>query len=282
MRLLKKFTHTFGKVVEVLTNPRRLYRYYLKCTNSGTLQARIDYDVYQRPNYAYGVYNAALQAKALGINHISVIEFGVAGGNGLVALESLSAVIGKELDIRIDVYGFDMGEGLPAPSDYRDLPYVWQKGNFKMDVETLRSRLCHAKLIIGDVAETLREFIANEISKPIGFISFDMDYYSSTINAFQLLKANTAMFIPRVYCYFDDCIGDERELHTIYSGELLAIAELNLWSEKRKLARINGLSWKRMIPSVWNDEMYVYHLFEHRLYGRNINPQKNWQLPLTN
>lgn len=37
-----------------------------------------------RPNYAYCTYHAADLARRLGIPRISVIEFGVAGGNGLL------------------------------------------------------------------------------------------------------------------------------------------------------------------------------------------------------
>src|SRR6187549_2659720 len=39
------------------------------------------------PQYTWGVLQAAHLATTLGIRRISVIEFGVAGGNGLVALE---------------------------------------------------------------------------------------------------------------------------------------------------------------------------------------------------
>src|SRR5262245_50288865 len=41
-----------------------------------------------RPSYTWGVLQAAHLGKALGYPAISVLEFGVAGGNGLVALET--------------------------------------------------------------------------------------------------------------------------------------------------------------------------------------------------
>jgi hypothetical protein len=47
-----------------------------------------------RPQYVWGVLNGAFLARALGIPRISVIEFGVAGGNGLVVLESIADQIG--------------------------------------------------------------------------------------------------------------------------------------------------------------------------------------------
>ena len=47
----------------------------------------------KRPSYAYGVYTAAIQAKALGYPRFSVIEFGVARGHGLLDLEALAGRI---------------------------------------------------------------------------------------------------------------------------------------------------------------------------------------------
>src|SRR6266851_7746170 len=64
----------------------------------------------ERPHYAYCVYQAAVLAKRLGYPRISVIEFGVAGGNGLVNLEWHAREISRWLSIGIDVYGFDTGK----------------------------------------------------------------------------------------------------------------------------------------------------------------------------
>ena len=41
----------------------------------------------KRPNYAYCLYHSSVLAKRLGHKSLSIIEFGVAGGNGLVFLE---------------------------------------------------------------------------------------------------------------------------------------------------------------------------------------------------
>jgi hypothetical protein len=40
----------------------------------------------QKPGYIFGVLHGAHLAKALVLDRVSVIEFGVAGGNGLIAL----------------------------------------------------------------------------------------------------------------------------------------------------------------------------------------------------
>ena len=61
------------------------------------------------PQYTWGVLQAAHLAATLGIRRISVIEFGVAGGNGLVALERASERAEAESGVQIDVHGFDTG-----------------------------------------------------------------------------------------------------------------------------------------------------------------------------
>lgn len=119
---------------------------------------------------------------------------------------------------------------------------------------------------------TDKAFPQEENPAPIGFISFDLDYYSSTAEAFQLFDEHNNLFLPRVFCYFDDCIGSDSELHSEFTGELLLINEFNHRNSQRKLGKINGLRYKRIFESRWNDVMYVLHLFDHHLYCQNINP----------
>src|SRR5579885_3214170 len=125
----------------------------------GSLGLRVRYGIFARPHYAYGVYTAADLAKRLNIPAISVVEFGVAGGSGLVALEAIAAEVSRALGVNIAVYGFDSGEGMPAPMDYRDLPYVWEQGFYKMDAAALKAALKQATLILGDVADTVPAFL---------------------------------------------------------------------------------------------------------------------------
>ena len=49
-----------------------------------------------RPNYAYCIYHSSILAKRLGHKSISFIEFGVAGGNGLVFIEKFANRIKKK------------------------------------------------------------------------------------------------------------------------------------------------------------------------------------------
>ncbi|MDQ1264931.1 MAG: hypothetical protein QG635_81 [Bacteroidota bacterium] len=268
------------KIAVILNNPYIIYRKLLKLLGVGSFKFKLDLDLLSNPKYAYCLYYAAIQAKALGINKISAIEFGVAGGAGLVELEELAEMIKIETGIETDIYGFDMGSGMPEVSDYKDIPYVWQKGFFKMDIPKLESRLKKSKLIIGNVAETVGKFIEEYKPAPIGFISFDMDYYSSTINAFRLFDNKNEYFLPRPFCYFDNTVGDEWAFLSEFHGESLAIKEFNEANTDRKIGRVTGLRFKRIIESEWNENIYMLHLFKHPLYDKYIYPNKNCQLPL--
>ena len=53
-----------------------------------------------RRSYAWGVLQGANLGKALGLKRVSVLEFGVAGGNGLVALERIAACVEEALESR--------------------------------------------------------------------------------------------------------------------------------------------------------------------------------------
>src|ERR1700730_8566848 len=78
-----------------------------------------------RPQYAWGAVFAAAQARALGHTQVALLELGVAGGTGLVALETIAAEVAAKTGVRVVVYGFDTGHGLPAVTDPRDLPQLY-------------------------------------------------------------------------------------------------------------------------------------------------------------
>lgn len=262
---------TSREILIGITNPILLVIYLLrKLPFSFLYLLRLQVDGLERPYYGYGLFQAANEAKKLGIKRISTMEFGVAGGHGLINLENHAKQISRITGVGIDVYGFDIGSGLPAPSDYRDLPYIWKKGFYKMDVPALNKKLrSSTKLIIGNTAKTIPLFLKKNID-PIGFIAFDLDFYSSTKDAFLLLEAEKSKFIPRVFCYFDDIVGTDEEIHCEYAGELLAINEFNKNSHKRKICKINGLFHKRVIKSPWSDMIFVMHIFDHKLYNQFI------------
>jgi len=233
------------------------------------------------PSYAYGSLCAARLASALDLDAVSLLELGVAGGNGLVELERIAGVLSDDYGLQTDVAGFDLGTGMPTPADYRDVPYIWQHGFFSMDEDQLRARLQSAQLYIGDITRTGPQYLATNPA-PIGFISFDMDYYSATVSAFDaLFFADPSQFLPRVFCYFDDTTGPHDEYHCNFAGELLAINEFNQRSQHRKLDKIHGLRY-RMLPmdEPWIEAMYVLHLFDHPNYCDYVYPEASRQFPL--
>ncbi len=227
---------------------------------------RLEFDALVRPNYGFCIYNAAQLAKSLGLKRISIIEFGVAGGNGLVNLEQHAEEISKALDIEFEIYGFDMGSGLPNPMGFRDMPYMWAEGFYKMDLNLLKSRLKFSKLIIGNVKKTCTTFFEDYTPAPIGCAMFDLDYYSSTIDSFNIFNADETNYLPRIYCYFDDIAGSALRAMNNHVGVLRAIEEFNETNSSKKIARIEGLSTSRKIKSTWNNHIYVVHDFEHAEY----------------
>ena len=238
----------------------------------GSVGTRVRYGIFSRPHYAYGVYWAASLAKSLKLPGISVIEFGVAGGRGLQALESIAQLIAGQMGICITVVGFDSGTGLPAPADYRDLPHVWSQGFYSMDEQKLRAKLLpNTELILGDVKETVPQWLSRRAILPLGFIAFDLDYYSSTVAAFRVFETeNFNSRLPRVYCYFDDIIWPEIACHNEYTGELCAIREFNERHQHKKICPLHRLNRMRVHEERWNDQIYVAHDFNHPLYCANV------------
>jgi hypothetical protein len=273
-----------ASVVRLLTQPGRIVHAALRRAPIGSYSFRCALDLYPRPHYAYGVQQAALLAQRLKVARISVLEFGVAGGRGLVELARMASLATKATGVTIDLYGFDRGEGLPKPHDFRDLPYIWREGEFSMDLAALRAKIPSAKLVMGDIERTIPTFLQSGTVAPIGFVSIDVDYYSSTVAALQLFRGDPRSFLPRVFCYFDDTVGDDDQtIHCEYVGELRAIKEFNESTNNTKVAAINGLSAKRAIAAPWNDLIYVAHFFDHPQYGSYVGRRdRETQLPLGN
>jgi hypothetical protein len=233
-----------------------------------------------RPTYTWGVIQSCHLASTLGVECISVVEMGVAGGNGLVSLERASEKLEDIFGVRIDVYGFDSGCGLPKPKDYRDLPNLWSEGAYPMDEKKLRQRLNKAQLIIGQVEETALAFVKSK-PEPIGFISFDLDLYSSTVHALTILNADERLLMPRIYCYFDDILGFTYGHH---NGERLAIREFNRAHEMRQISKIYGLRFylsQKEKNAAWPEKMYLAHILDHSLYNEPDGLVNNTRMDLT-
>jgi hypothetical protein len=227
---------------------------------SVSASTRAFWDISDRPAYLLGVYYAARQAVRQKVAEISVIELGVAGGSGLLALEQEAAAVESELGVSIKVYGFDNGSaGLPAfIGDHRDHPDKWKPGDFPMDEPLLRSKIGpRTTLILGDVGDTVPGFFDDPSIPPLGFIAFDLDLYSSTSSALQLLSLPTRRTLDHVALYFDDI---EHSISHAFAGELLAIDEFNRNHDHVKIDRWRGVKSDRPFPEAsYLQKMYMAH-----------------------
>jgi hypothetical protein len=239
---------------------------------------KIHWGLVPRPHYAYCMYQAARLAKLLGIPRISVLEFGVAGGNGLVVIEQNARWIQRELGVELEIYGFDTGEGLPEPVDYRDLPYGWKAGFFKMDRAALERRLQFSRLVIGQVRDTGRTFFEQYNPAPIGCVFHDLDFYSSTRDALTILETRSERLLPRIFHYFDDIIGTDLMLQNEFVGQRRAIQEFNEFHADRKIAGCPQFH-HRKTRKKWHHQIFVFHDFLHPQYNQFIDVE-NQQLPL--
>src|SRR6202012_5987758 len=131
---------SWAKLIRASLSPQITVRHLVRRFSIGSVDFRLSMQALDRPQYAFGVKQAVLLASRLKLPKVSVIEFGVATGAGLLVLEAYAQEFVRQAGIEVEVYGFDTGEGLPAVSDYRDLGYVWKRGHYKMDVGSLQPK----------------------------------------------------------------------------------------------------------------------------------------------
>lgn len=228
----------------------------------------LEEDPLLQERYLWGVIQAAYLAASLEVERISLLEFGVGRGDGLVLLERAARIVGRRLGVSLDVIGFDIGTGVPKPDDPRDMPQMYVPGLYKMDLDATRARLERAELMIGEVGETVPLFLAQGPA-PIGFAAFDLGSYSGTLGGLRFLDASTQALLPRVHCYmgctlgftYGDCVG-----------ERAAIAEYNSRAESRPISQMYGLRHyvpRRSRNASWPERYYMAHVFDHPAYGKH-------------
>lgn len=167
----------------------------------------------------------------------------------------------KETGVRIKVVGFDRGTGLPpTKGDYRDHPDEWVEGVFPMDEKWLRARLLPGtELILGDVRHTVPEFMERQ-SCPLGFLALDLDLYSSTMQALEILRLpnnhDHLRMLRRVFLYFDDILGT---VNHRFAGERLAIEDFNRENQRVKIDHWYATSGRIFRDYAWIRKMYVAH-----------------------
>ena len=238
--------------------PFRLASYFFVKHFAKSIRVVERWGAVSRPHYLAGVLAAADQAVREGVKEISVFEFGVAGGNGLLALQACADAVERETGVKIQVFGFDTGAGLPDPcKDYRDHPDQWRAGDYRMDVQALQKRLMKRNsLVLGNVRDTVPVFAA-EGHPPVGFVSCDVDLYSSSRDVLQILSHPRQKKLQRVFLYFDDV---DFTFNHRFAGELLAIQEFNQSNDLIKIDRWRGIRKGRVFSEEpWLDSMFVAH-----------------------
>ena len=220
----------------------------------------------RRPHFLWGALQGVNLAKALNVPRVSFVEFGVAGGNGLTALERIAEVLHAVFDVEIEIYGFDAVGGMPKATDYRDTPNLWQEGFYPMTSrEELEKQLTCAKLHLGLIEQTVVEFVQAQPA-PVAFVEFDFGFYSATRKALQIFEADQSLLMPRVHCFFRNVLG---RTYGDFNGERLAMSEFNAGHDLRKVSKIYGLNYYLGANTGrWLDQYYMAHVFDHELYGQ--------------
>ncbi len=269
--LLTKFGHwSFSSLIA-----RELTRLF------GSMREKEEFGLLSRPHYAYGLLRAADTAKYFGISEVTCCEFGVAHGAGLENMCNLSSMISAETGIKMHIYGFDTGVGIPDGLTYKDHPEMWIPGDFSMgDTDSLQKKMNgRASIIFGNIEDTISGFVRTLTeTAPVGFIAIDVDIYSGTKAALRLFDAtNPKLYLPATSIYFDDIIF---YYSNRWCGELAAIEEFNFEHEWRKIDIDRSLPSDRAIhSSPFYKQMYAAHILDHPL-RHNLYKRESMDIPL--
>jgi hypothetical protein len=257
-------------LLERLTEPLHLNLIALGVAAFGSLRQRINFDLLLRQHNAYSILSAADRARYYGVKSITIIEFGVAAGAGLINMCQIAARVSKATGVQIKVVGFDSGTGMPPAQGFRDHPELYQEGDFPMNFEALRTKLPpNGELILGQLEETVAEFRDRRLNAaaPLAYVVIDVDYYSSTVDALKIFDGPAEGYLPLTLIYLDDVA---QEHHNRFAGEELAVREFNEAHPFRKAARHDFLETSRIFRrATWLKHIYFMHIMDHptRTYG---------------
>ena len=230
----------------------------------GNIISQEHWCVCDRPSYAYGMLRAATLARYFGCDKVTVCEFGVAHGGGLLAMIELGHKITKATGVKFRIAGFDTGRGLLKVEGYKEHPEVWSSGDFALvDVEKLKLRINgEAELIIGDIKDTIGGFVKTLTQDcPLGFVSVDVDLYSAAAHSLECFNGDPESYLPCVPVYFDDI---NFYFCNHWCGELAAIEEFNQNNRSRKIDIYRTLPGKRPVKFTrWYSQMYGCHVLDH-------------------
>jgi len=249
--------------LERLTEPLHLNLLSLFVAAFGSYRAKIAFDLIVRQEYAFGMLEAAELARARRLSRVTIVELGVGAGTGIMNLAAIGRRLERSTGVRFDVVGFDSGKGLPAPRGYRDHPEAYREGWYPMDEEKLRRALGGAaRLVLGPLEQTIAPFVSTLTSEaPLGFVSLDVDYYTSARAGLELLAGRPEAYFPYLPVYVDDM---HLPSHNARAGELLAIDEFNRDHPMRLLEPARFLSRRRVFKqAVWLEHMFAFHVLDH-------------------
>ena len=270
---LKRFRSWERIFIERFSEPLHLNLLSIFIYIFGSFRQKVKFDLVLRFQHAASLYMAADLAKEHGYHRISVLEFGVAAGAGLSNIEKISKKITKDTGIEFKIYGFDTAEGLPKPKSYKDHPELYAHGDLPMDFDRLSDSLSeNTELVIGDIKDTIKAFTERDFQDcPIGFVSIDVDYYSSTLDTLELFKMNSENYLPKVVMYLDDLQDD---FHNSWCGVKGAVKDFSEGNEFRKIERHEFLKTKRVFKNApWIDHIYQAHILDHPIRN-NLNPER--------
>jgi len=230
-----------------------------------------------RPYYETILLESVLEAKELGYKKVSVLELGVAGGNGIITLEKYKKKIEKLTNIQIEIYGFDTGDGLPQIDNRYDLPFIWSTGDYKNDKQELEKRIT-SKIFYGDIKDTFEDFIKTDPEKIVS-IFIDLDLYTSTKKFLNQLQKFKHYLSPRVYCYFDDVFHPSHYINE-HNGELLAIKEFNDENTDIKIGKSVSSFYDFKFPT-GTEGLFMMHNFFHKDYFKKLGSHSNFRNSLS-
>lgn len=180
-----------------------------------------------RPVYYLGLDRAFRYAKKLGLEQFSILEFGVAEGNGILLLQTLAAAMREHPTFRsrrAKIIGYDTFEGLPQIESVRDGRSTWQTGDYPGDLARLRALVDPAlvQLEPGLFSESIPRTRETLAAYPPLFVIVDCDLYASTVSIFAALFP--AHMPALSFWYFDDT---NLNFYSEQVGEQAAIREFN-------------------------------------------------------
>jgi hypothetical protein len=263
--LLHKVPRRLGRVLyERFPEPLHLNILSTFVALFGNYKTKIDFDLVVRQQYAFSLWKTAELARDQGLKSVTVIEFGVAAGAGLVNICGISQKITKLTGVEFQIFGFDSGRGMPPARDHRDHPEIFSEGSYPLIDRSalMRALPPNARLILGDIEDTLPPFLAGlSASSPVGFVVVDVDYYSSAKECLNVFLGAADNYLPWTLVYLDDT-GFESA--NPWAGELLAVREFNEENEMRKIHLHTGLRHKRLFKHTsWLDQIYLLHVLDH-------------------